>query len=72
MNRRLLFLMIVASFLFGCADTMTKVKKQGAVDLQCQEDHIKVEELPGGAYTAQGCGARITYKCLDKNRNPSF
>lgn len=47
----------------GCASMLGTVRERAAVEFSCAEEEIEVEELPGSAFAARGCGRSASYAC---------
>lgn len=60
--RRTLIVLLLAATA-SCATMAGTVRDRAAADYHCEPDSITVEELPGNAYHATGCGREATYSC---------
>ncbi len=47
----------------ACGSFGQIVKERAAFDLNCPAEQLKVTELPGKAYGAEGCNQRVSYTC---------
>jgi len=70
-NRIVMFAVIAASMLAGCASNNSQVLLKGAQDLNCDEAdvHVKLTERPYVGvtrYEATGCGETRSYECRAK------
>lgn len=51
----------------GCESAaITSVRTHAANDFQCNESELRVEQLEGRTYRAQGCGQSDQYTCFDE------
>ena len=55
---------VAAVLLASCTGPGDIVRKRAAVERQCPEQSIRISELPGGAYRADGCGRSETFVCV--------
>ncbi|MFO0761486.1 MAG: hypothetical protein U0359_33715 [Byssovorax sp.] len=60
-GRRTLALLSLPIALLGCQANVAQAR--AAVDLQCPEESVQIQELPGNAYRAEGCGKHAVYAC---------
>jgi len=62
--KRLGILAVATLLTNGCASFSDIVRERAAFDLQCPAPQVKVTELPGSAYGAEGCNQRVSYTCM--------
>lgn len=59
-----LMLLILVSILSGCATESRYVRKSAALDFQCAEETVEVEEAVNSSrWKATGCGKAAEYTC---------
>ena len=61
---RIAVLLVATLLTTGCASFNDIVRERAAFDLHCPAQELKVTELPGSAYGAEGCNQRVSYTCM--------
>jgi hypothetical protein len=57
----------VCATLVGCSTYTGVVRERSSYDLKCPQDQISVKEIGGSTYAAEGCGANMTYTCVQSD-----
>jgi hypothetical protein len=60
-------LVFFCATLFGCSGYASVVRERSSYDLKCPQDQISVKEIGGSTYAAEGCGANMTYTCIQSD-----
>jgi hypothetical protein len=55
---------LAAALLSSCITPGDIVRQRAALERQCPEASIRIVELPGSAYRADGCGRSETFVCV--------
>ena len=68
--KRLLVLSFSAAIgatLVGCGGYAEVVRDRSSYDLKCPKDQLTVKGIGGSTYAAEGCGASMTYTCIQSD-----